>query len=150
MRFKGKRRCTRAKPFFIIPRFQVCAQGAAEKNQRKACSFSWRGSVCRIRAYLDMAEMGFLNKGPGEMSPRAAAARSHTAEGFQIRCLPACGVKLSRPTAAASILGGAGNRVRHFKPPPFLTGLAEVGWGVLGVSGCTHRFWVHILRQAPY
>lgn len=67
--FKGRRCCTRAKQFFIIPRFQVCAQGAAEKNQRKACSFSWRGSVCRIRAYLDMAEMGFLNKGPGEASP---------------------------------------------------------------------------------
>lgn len=100
----------------LLPQDFRCAQMAAEKNQPKVCSFSWRGTVCRIRAYLDMAEMGFLNKGLGEVSP-CSAATAPTTEGFQIRCLPACGSKTVQtlcPELQTSILGAGGNRMRPF------------------------------------
>lgn len=81
-----------------------CVQRAAEKNQPKVCSFSWRGSVCRIRAYLDMAEMGFLNKGLGEVSPRAAATAPTTQRVSRFTAYLPARVKLSRPTAQCSKL----------------------------------------------
>lgn len=77
---------------------------AAEKNQAKVCSFSWRGTVCRIGAYLDTAEMGFLNKGLGEVSPCSAATAPTTQRVSRFAAYLPAGVKLSRPTAQRSRL----------------------------------------------
>lgn len=92
-------------------------RSTAQKNKLKACSFSWGGSVCRIRAYLDMAQMGFLNKGPGEGAAQCSTRHFPDLRAFPdlLSYLPVW-VKLSRPWRPGltiSILGGCAKRGRR-------------------------------------